>query len=176
VEMNGNSESNPVILFLHGGPGWPQTPHLRYFNSALTQRVTLVAWEQSCCGRSYLNNPEPDNLSLEQIINDAHELTQLLKQRFHKNKIYLIGFSWGSIPGMILAEKYPEDYSAYFGVTQVVNLRKSMEISRHWIAKQAALQNDQITIEQLKRIEANGLKNQAMCLYLKKRKNSTSLS
>ena len=59
VEITGVSSKNPVLLFLHGGPGWPQTPHLRYFNSDLTKSLILVAWEQSGCGKSYMNNPQP---------------------------------------------------------------------------------------------------------------------
>lgn len=153
VEITGASRSNPVLLFLHGGPGWPQTPHLRYFNSALTKNMTVVAWEQSGCGQSYLRHPNPKNLSLEQIINDAHELTQLLKNKFKQDKIYLVGFSWGSIPGLKLAEKYPEDYAAYFAITQVINLRESIKVSGEWIAKQAALKGDKATLKQLQQIK-----------------------
>ena len=51
IEITGDSKNNPVLLFLHGGPGWPQTPHLRYFNAALTKHMTVVAWEQSGCGK-----------------------------------------------------------------------------------------------------------------------------
>lgn len=97
---------------MHGGPGWPQTPQLRYFNENLTKSVTLVAWEQSGSGQSYMNNSNPKNLSLDQIIYDAHELTLILKKKFNKDKIYLAGFSWGSIIGLRLALKYPQDPTA----------------------------------------------------------------
>ena len=155
VEITGLSKTNPVLLFLHGGPGWPQTPHLRYFNSDLTKYMTVVAWEQSGCGQSYINNPDPIKLSLDQIINDAHELTQILKKKFNKNKIYLVGFSWGSIPGLKLVEKYPEDYAAYFGITQVINLKQSIKISRKWITKQATLKGDKETLKTLKQLETS---------------------
>lgn len=153
VEMTGASSQNPVLLFLHGGPGWPQTPHLRYFNSALTQHMTVIAWEQSGCGQSYMNNPSPKNLSLNQIISDAHELTQLLKKKFGQSKIYLAGFSWGSMVGMKLIEKYPENYAAYFGITQVININKSIQLSREWIKKQAALKKDTASLNILSKIE-----------------------
>src|SRR5262245_631401 len=64
VEITGSSMVHPVLLFLHGGPGWPQTPHLRYFNGELTKSMIIVAWEQSGCGQSYLSNPTPTTLSL----------------------------------------------------------------------------------------------------------------
>lgn len=153
VEITGLSKENPVLLFLHGGPGWPQTPHLRYFNSALTKYMTVVSWEQSGCGQSYINNPHPKKLSLEQIIDDAHELTQILKKKFHKNKIYLVGFSWGSMPGLKLVEKYPEDYAAYFGITQVININRSIKVSRAWITKQATLKGDKETLKTLQQLE-----------------------
>ena len=153
VEITGLSKSNPVLLFIHGGPGWPQTPHLRYFNSDLTKYMTVVAWEESGCGQSYINNPNPKKLSLDQIIQDAHELTKMLKKKFNKRKIYLAGFSWGSIPGLKLVEKYPEDYEAYFGITQVINLNSSISVSRKWIAKQAASKGDTATLKILKQLE-----------------------
>lgn len=152
VEITGKS-SNPVLLFIHGGPGWPQTPHLRYFNAELNDHVILVAWEQSGSGKSFMNNPEPKNLTLEQIINDAHELTQILKKKFNQDKIYLAGFSWGSIVGLKLAEKYPEDYKAYFGISQSINVRESIKESRKWIMEQAQSRNDQEAIKTLSKIE-----------------------
>ena len=153
VEITGVSDRNPVLLFLHGGPGWTQTPHLRYFNADLTKSMTLVAWENSGTGKSFMKTPEPKNLSLDQIVKDAHQLTQILKAKFKKNKIYLAGFSSGSIVGLKLIEKYPEDYAAYFGITQIISLRQSIKISRDWITKQATLKGDKEALKTLKQIE-----------------------
>jgi pimeloyl-ACP methyl ester carboxylesterase len=100
-----------------------------------------------------MNNPNPKNLSLQQIIDDAHELTQLLKKQFHKDKVYLVGFSWGSIIGLKLIEKYPDDYIAYFGVTQVINLNESIKVSREWIMQQARIKNDTADLNLLARID-----------------------
>ena len=107
VEMTGSSDQLPVLLFLHGGPGWPQTPHLRYFNADLTEEMILVSWDQAGCGQSYIHNQNPKSLSPESLVNDAHELTQYLKKKFNKEKIFLVGFSYGSVIGLKLAEKYP---------------------------------------------------------------------
>lgn len=153
VEITGSSDKDPVILFLHGGPGWPQTPHLRYFNADITKSAILVAWEQSGCGKSYMQNPTPANMSVEQFVNDAHELTQYLKKRFQKDKIYVAGFSWGSIIGLKLVEKYPEDYAAYFAISQVVDVSRSIELSREWIKAQALSRNDTAMLTRVKRLE-----------------------
>jgi proline iminopeptidase len=153
VEMTGSSDQLPVLLFLHGGPGWPQTPHLRYFNADLTEEMILVSWDQAGCGQSYLHNPNPKNLSPESLVNDAHELTQFLKKKFNKEKIFLVGFSYGSVIGLKLAEKYPDDYYAYIGVSQVISLPESWDVSMQWLKEQAQQKNDTAALRQLDLIE-----------------------
>jgi proline iminopeptidase len=146
VEMTGASEDLPVLLFLHGGPGWPQTPHLRYFNADLTKEMILVSWDQAGSGQSYMHNPNPINLSPESLVNDAHELTQYLKDKFNKEKIFLVGFSYGSVIGMKLAEQYPDDYYAYIGVSQVISVSESWDVSMQWLKEQAQQRNDTAAI------------------------------
>jgi len=153
VEITGASDKDPILLFLHGGPGWPQTPHLRYFNSELTKEMILVSWDQAGCGKSYMQYPKPQNISLEQFVKDAHELTQILKEKFGKKKIYLTGFSWGSILGLKLIEKYPNDYEAYIGISQVINTEKSIELSLQWIKEQAQTKGDTEVLEKITRLE-----------------------
>ncbi len=136
VEITSASARQPVLLFIHGGPGWPQTPMLRALNTALPTGVTLVAWDQRGAGLSYLRDSAPPNVTLEQIVADGHELTQYLQNRFHQPKIYLAGFSWGSIVGVRLAERYPQDYAGYIGIGQVVNVRRGLSLTREWLASQ----------------------------------------
>lgn len=153
VEITGESDKNPVLLFIHGGPGWTQTPQLRYFNADLTKYFTLVAWEQRGTGKSFMNNPEPKNVTLEQIVADGHELTQKLKEKFGQNKIYLVGYSWGSIVGMNLAQKFPNDYQAYIGIAQVINMKKSMNISQKWLYDRAKEKGDKVTLQALEKLK-----------------------
>ncbi|PLX01620.1 MAG: hypothetical protein C0594_12820, partial [Marinilabiliales bacterium] len=153
IEITGDSDQLPVLLFLHGGPGWPQNPQLRYFNSDLTKDMILVSWDQVGCGKSFMINPNPVNLSSESLVNDAHELTQWLKNKFNKRKIFLVGFSYGSVIGLKLAENYPEDYYAYIGVDQIINMQKSWDVSMQWLKEQAQIKKDSATLRQLQLIE-----------------------
>lgn len=153
VEMTGSSDQLPVLLFLHGGPGWPQNPQLRYFNADLTKEMILVSWDQPGCGKSFMQNPDPTNLSPESLVNDAHELTQWLKKKFNKRKIFLVGFSYGSVIGLKLAEKYPEDYLAYVGVDQIIDMQESWDVSMQWLKEQAQMKKDSATLNQLQLIE-----------------------
>lgn len=150
VEITSESNKNPVLLFIHGGPGWPQTPQLRYFNSDLTKIFTLATWDQRGCGKSYLNDSIAQNLTLDQIVSDAHELTQFLKEKFKQKKIFLVGFSWGSNVGLTLAQKYPEDYIAYVGISQVINIKQGMEVTQKWLGERAKQKNDTVTLKVLK--------------------------
>ena len=160
VETLSKSNNNPILLFIHGGPGLPETPLLRHFNSELTDAFTLVIWEQRGSGKSFQSNPNPGNMTLDQLISDAHELTLLLKKKYNKNKIFLTGFSWGSIIGMKLALKYPEDYIAYIGISQVINMKKGMEISQEWIEAKAKSNHDTSTLKVLRRLY---LKDPTLC-------------
>lgn len=153
VEILGKSASNPVMLFIHGGPGWPQTPQIRYYNSELAEKFTLAIWEQRGAGKSFMKNPTPENLNLDQIIQDGQELTQWLKEKYGKEKIYLAGYSWGSIIGVKMAEQTPEDYLAYLGIAQFVNNDMGMAISQRWLETQIAESGDeadQATLDSLK--------------------------
>lgn len=160
VEITAESDKNPVLLFIHGGPGWPQTPQLRYFNSGLTKSFILVTWDQRGCGKSYLHDSTASNLTLDQIVADAHELTQFLKEKFKQQKIFLVGFSWGSAVGLTLAKKYPGDYLAYTGISQVINMKQGMEVTQEWLAERAKEKNDTATLKILKRLNQ---KDSSLC-------------
>jgi pimeloyl-ACP methyl ester carboxylesterase len=142
VEITSASASHPVLLFIHGGPGWPQTPMLRALNTSLPTRVTLVSWDQRGAGLSFVRDSSPGNVTLGQIVADGHELTQYLQKRFHQQKIYLAGFSWGSIIGVRLVQQYPEDYAGYIGIGQVVNVRRGVSVSRAWLNGQVRAAGD----------------------------------
>lgn len=153
VEITSASASHPVVLFIHGGPGWPQTPMLRALNTGLPDSVTLVSWDQRGAGLSYLRDSTPGNVTLDQIVADGHELTQYLQQRFHQQKIYLAGFSWGSIIGVRLAQQYPEDYAGYVGIGQVVNVRRGVSVSREWLRRQMQAAGDSAGLRVLADLE-----------------------
>ncbi len=153
VEITSDSDKNPVLLFIHGGPGWTQTPQIRAFNSDISKAYTFVVWEQRGAGKSYMKNPEPENVTLEQIVADAKELTDILKKRFKKEKIYLAGYSWGSVVGMELAQKYPDDYRAYISIAQVINMKRGMEVSQVWLKKKAEDAGDSEALEMLKKLK-----------------------
>ncbi len=112
-------EKNPVLLFVHGGPGLPEMP-LAHLNADLERYFTVVQWDQRGAGKSY--SPETPNLNAEQIVRDTLELSRELRRRFGGRKIYLVGFSWGSLVSARAAARAPELFEAYVGISQLASI------------------------------------------------------
>ena len=157
VETFGTSQSLPVLLFIHGGPGWPQTPMLRHLNAGLGKSFIVATWDQRGSGLSFLRDSSAPNMTLAQIVTDAHELTRILQKKFGQKKIWLAGFSWGSIVGMELARKYPDDYAAYVSISQVVHIAAGMAATYDWLRKEASDRKDMATVSALNKLKGANL-------------------
>ncbi|MCX7711105.1 MAG: alpha/beta hydrolase [Clostridia bacterium] len=152
IYIRGHSIKKPVLLFLHGGPGGPEVGVLRRFNSALEEHFVVVQWDQRGAGRSYNPDIPAGSMTSKQIVQDACELIQMLKKRFEKEKVFVMGHSFGTIFGLLLAQQYPEHIEAYIGVSQVVN-RKEEEIkSYEFVFNKAQTENNKKAIKQLEMV------------------------
>ena len=121
--------SKPVILFLHGGL-IPLSPYSDAIYGGWEKDFILVQWDQRGAGRTYgYNAPEElspeylksNPLTVEQMTDDGIELSKYLISYLGKEKIIILGTSWGSILGVKMAIKCPDLFSAYVGHSQVVN-------------------------------------------------------
>ncbi len=120
ITIRGKNKNNPVLLFLAGGPGGTQLAATRAILSDLEEHFVVINWDQPGSGKTY--KPLKNNaLTPEQYIEDGHELTQYLLEKFNKEKIYLVGQSWGSALSVWLAERYPDDYHAIINAAQMVS-------------------------------------------------------
>lgn len=121
LQIRGEDRNNPVILWIHGGPGFPLTYLTYYYQTALEKDYTIVCWEQRGCGRTFYRNKDNSNLTIEQLLADTDEVIDYLRERFGQEKIVIIGQSWGTVLGMEYINIHPEKISAYIGVGQVNN-------------------------------------------------------
>jgi pimeloyl-ACP methyl ester carboxylesterase len=152
VEMKGASMDLPVLLYLHGGPCMPATPILRYHQADLSNSFIVVSWDQRGCGQSAESDPRPTNMTLERHVLDAHELTAHLQSTMPWQRILLVGHSWGSVLGVELAQRYPDDYLAYVGIGQVVSFKEGERVARDTLVLRARARNDTTTV---RAVEAN---------------------
>jgi len=144
MEIRGQDAGNPVILYLHGGPGAAMQPLGHVFQDAWESSFTVIQWDQRGAGRTHRSNDGKDThtLSLERMIKDAHEVVLYLQKRLHQDRIFLLGHSWGSYLGIRLIKQYPELFHAYVGTGQTVNFRKGLEISHQDALSVARRQNN----------------------------------
>ncbi|MCM1306558.1 MAG: alpha/beta hydrolase [Bacteroides sp.] len=145
--------NNPVVLFLHGGCGSPDRAHVMKYQSPLADRFTLVAWDQRGAGFAYDKN-EAENLVLtkEIYVEDAHNVVCYLKNRFNKDKIIVVGHSFGSALGVWLAHEYPDDIEAYVGIGQCVDYVQNEMLSYGWALSEAMRIKDKKSVKKLQKI------------------------
>ena len=125
----GKNYDNPILLFLHGGPGMPTLFLEEKYPSGLENLFTVCYWEQTGGGISFDPKLSPKEVSVDRIVSDAIAISKYLLKRFNREKIYLMGHSWGSLIGALTAAKAPELYSAYIGVSQITNQNKSEKLA-----------------------------------------------
>ena len=130
ISIRGRDRRNPILLFLHGGPGSPTMPIDYMFQGPWEDYFTVVQWDQRGTGKTYAANDaksQADKMTIEQMTQDAQEVVRYLQKRFDQKKIFLLGHSWGSVLGVALAQRHPEWFYAYLGVGQMINTRESEE-------------------------------------------------
>jgi pimeloyl-ACP methyl ester carboxylesterase len=124
LQIRGEDKDNPVILWLHGGPGFPLTYLSSYYQKDLEADYTIVCWEQRGCGRTYYQNSDNGELTIERLVSDMDELVDYLCGRFQKDKIIIMGQSWGTVLGMEYINENPQKVAAYIGIGQVTDFKR----------------------------------------------------
>ena len=163
VLVQSNNLNNPVILWLHGGPGTSEMFINHYCFNKSYDSFTIVHWDQRGAGLSYNDSINESDVSFNKILDDANQLTEILKTRFNQPKIFIIGHSFGSIIGIHLAEMYPDNYYAYIGVGQVIDDKKSREITLNWFIDKLKQERD--TVELLKIIQDKSIPRELINRY-----------
>jgi pimeloyl-ACP methyl ester carboxylesterase len=142
ILIQGDDQANPLLLWLHGGPGEPAMLLSHHFSGTLKKHFTIVHWDQPGAGLSYEPKHPLQELSEARIQRDALELTDRLRRRFGRTKIYLLGHSFGTVIGTRLVAQNPDRFCAYIGMGQLVNGTRSFELTRNWLKTEMTKTND----------------------------------
>lgn len=140
VSIRGNDRRNPVLLMLHGGPGWVAMPTSWYFQRGWEEYFTVVQWDQRGAGKTYVANDPATvapTMTRARMIADSEEMVAWLRKEFGKDKIFVMGQSWGSYLGLELAQRRPEWLHAYVGIGQLTNAPESERRGWAWTLQQA---------------------------------------
>lgn len=154
VNVRGADRANPIILFVHGGPGAVEMPIAWSFQRPWEDFFTVVQWDQRGAGKSFpLNDPEAlaPTLNVERYRDDAIELIELLRRRYGQRKVFLLGHSWGSVVGLAAAAKRPDLLHAYIGMGQIIDFRENERVGMAWTLARARKEGNP---EAMREIEA----------------------
>lgn len=155
INIRGRHRANPILLVLHGGPGLTMMPLSHMYLRPWEEFFTVVQWDQRGAGRTYAGN-DPDKLlptmTVERMLADSEELVAHLRQRYGKDKIVLLGHSWGTVLGTLLAQKHPDWLYAYVGMGQVVNLKENESLGYRALLRKAKAEGNAEAIGELESI------------------------
>ncbi|MFX0094427.1 MAG: alpha/beta fold hydrolase [Candidatus Hodarchaeota archaeon] len=144
IFIRGTDQNNPVLLFLHGGPGAPLLgmSSSRKHDAEMIKHFTVVHWDQRGAGKSFNSNIPVDSMTLDRFVEDCNELIDHLRNKFHTQKVFLVAHSGGTIIGIKTAHKYPEKIHAYVGVAQIINDHEQQKLSYDFIVEEAEKSGD----------------------------------
>jgi proline iminopeptidase len=128
VNIRGSDRANPILLYVHGGPGSVEMPMAWTFQRPWEDLFTVVQWDQRGAGRSYPLNDAAviaPTLRLETYRDDAIDLIEQLGRRLGQRKVFLLGHSFGSAVGLAVAAKRPDLLHAYVGMGQLIDFREN---------------------------------------------------
>ena len=121
ISIYGENKDNPVLLYLHGGPGEATSLYDYAYTRKWADVYTVVTWDQRNCGKSIPKKKDDSAITYDQIMTDAIEVTKYVEDHLGKDKITILGHSWGSMLGAELVYNYPELYDCFIGTGQVVD-------------------------------------------------------
>ncbi len=152
VNVRGADRDNPILIYVHGGPGAVEMPFAWTFQRPWEDFFTVVQWDQRGAGRSFpLNDPKAlaTTLTPDRYRDDAIELIELLLKRYNKRKVFLLGHSWGSIVGLSVAAKRPELLYAYLGMGQFIDPVGGEKAGFDWTLEEARKDHNTQAIAEL---------------------------
>jgi pimeloyl-ACP methyl ester carboxylesterase len=155
ITIRGVDTTNPVVLFLHGGPGMPSSPWATWngYYATLEEHFVLVHWDQRGAGKSYSKDLTADDMRLSNFINDTLELTDILRKRLGQDKIFLWGHSWGSGLGFETLRVNAEPYHAFIAIAVRPDWDSTNQMGYEKVLEMAREANDAKAIESLESIQ-----------------------
>jgi pimeloyl-ACP methyl ester carboxylesterase len=154
VMIRGESLANPLLILLHGGPGFSETRLFRRFNAPLEKSFTVVYWDQRGTGKSFDRKIPRSSMTVEQFIADLDELVDAVCTRVGKNKVAIFGHSWGSALGVLYAARFPEKVAAYVGSGQIGDWSAGESASYAFALAEAERRNNRTALRELRAIGA----------------------
>jgi len=152
VSIRGWDRSNPVLLFLHGGPGDPTYPWSFMYFAPWEKHFTIVQWDQRGAGRTLRKSGDTvaETITVDRMVLDGIELAEYLCKHLGKQKIIIVGHSFGSVLGILMARRNPGLFQAYVGTGQVADGARNYFVNYIELIKRAQELGNQEALEELR--------------------------
>ena len=155
ITIRGEDRKNPVLLFLHGGPGDATNPWGYAAFGSWLKYFTVVQWDQRGAGRTFGRNgaASASTVTPDRMVQDGIELSELLKNRLHTDKILLVGHSWGSVLGFFMVKARPDLFYAFVGTGQVAaDFARTSAVAYAALVERASRDGNSRALEELKQV------------------------
>jgi proline iminopeptidase len=155
IHVRGQDVNNPILLFIHGGPGVAFIPLAGSFQGPWEKYFTVVQWDQRGAGKTYASNAvdlQRRTMNVPQMEQDTLEVVNYLRSRFKRERIVVLGHSWGSVLGLWLAHEHPDLIFAYVGVGQAVNMEQNESVAYQDALQEARNRYNEQAVKQLEGI------------------------
>jgi pimeloyl-ACP methyl ester carboxylesterase len=123
IQIRGEDRNNPVLLFMHGGPGNSESAVSALFRP-WEKYFTVVMWDQRCAAKTFGRNGAAscNGMSVDSVAREGIQLAEFLRKHLHRRKIIALGHSWGTMIGVTMIHERPDLFSAYVGTGQVMSI------------------------------------------------------
>lgn len=153
IGIRGRNRENPVLLIVHGGPGFAMSFMPREYFFDWTSEFTVAQWDQRGAGKTYgKSGPLGVGVTIDRMVQDGVEVAEFLRTRMQKPKIVLVGLSWGSMLGVRMARARPDLFYAYVGTGQSVNQYRYKRIAYEQVLAEARRRNNAQAIRELEAV------------------------
>lgn len=152
VRIRGQDRSNPVLLYLHGGPGVGLSVNWPLFAQQGWERpFTVVTWDQPGSARTFARNGKviPPTLTMDRIASDGVLVAEAAARRLGQRKVILVGGSWGSHIGVRMVKRRPDLFHAYVGTGQTVRTRDGEPLAYQRVLAKARALGNQTAVSEL---------------------------
>jgi pimeloyl-ACP methyl ester carboxylesterase len=126
--IRGDDATNPVLLYLAGGPGGTELGAMRRHGRALEHDFVVATLDQRGTGASYDQIDPLSTMTVRSAVDDVIAVAGYLQRRFGADQLYLVGQSWGTILGVLAVQREPESFAAFVGVGQMIDPRRTDRI------------------------------------------------
>ena len=155
ISVRGRDRRNPILLFVHGGPGSTEMPVSWFYQSPLEDYFTVVQWDQRGSGKTARSSEPADvvpTITVERMVADGEELVAHLRDAYDKEKLFVLGHSWGTVIGLEIARRHPGWLHAYIGMGQFVYAQGNERVGYEFALNEAKARNDDQAISELEAI------------------------